>query len=210
MDVAKIVEKTIDLRIEMSIDIPRIVVVPTGDVTCGFHDFDLDCKSIRLQPVSQEILIQHLHDHERYRLRSGDAVVPESRLEDYLVRGLIDFDDIDYDEHADAALQAGRPGGRPPSVLSEERRRRAQRPAGPPADAGAGRSTRRCRSTTRKTATEYEVHVSKGFRTLRPNNYTAPADETPRNFRTPVDEKLLIRGMLFGGFQKCLYRAPEV
>ena len=31
---------------------------------------------------------------------SGNPI-QEERLEDYLVRGLIDFDDIDYEEHAD-------------------------------------------------------------------------------------------------------------
>ena len=67
VDVAEIVAKTIDLLIEMSIDIPKIVVVPTGNMKCGFRDFDLDSKNIRLQPVDEDILIQHLHDHERYR-----------------------------------------------------------------------------------------------------------------------------------------------
>ena len=47
--------------------------------------------------------------------------------------------------------------------------------------------------------------VSKGFTILRPHNYSAPAHETPRNFRQPVDEKSLVRGMLFEGFKKCLY-----
>ena len=54
-------------------------------------------------------------------------------------------------------------------------------------------------------ATEYEVRVSRGFQTLRPNNYSMAANEQARNFRMPVDEKLLIRGMLLSGFQKCLY-----
>src|ERR1019366_6394942 len=34
-------------------------------------------------------------------------------------------------------------------------------------------------------------------------------DEPVRNFRIPVDEKKLIRGMLFGGFKKCLYRLQK-
>jgi len=42
-----------------------------------------------------------LNDHAQYRLISGDGIVPEERLEDYLVRGLVDFDDVNYDEHAD-------------------------------------------------------------------------------------------------------------
>jgi type III restriction enzyme len=60
-----------------------------------------------------------------------------------------------------------------------------------------------------ETAASYEAHVTKGFRTLRPNNYMAGADQAVRDFRTPIPdgEKNRIGSMLFGGFQKCLY--PE-
>ncbi|MFH1950947.1 MAG: hypothetical protein ABIL06_04955, partial [Pseudomonadota bacterium] len=53
--------------------------------------------------------------------------------------------------------------------------------------------------------------VTKGFRTLRPNNYTAGADQALRDFRTPIPEgeKHRITNMLFGGFQKCLYPAQK-
>ena len=58
-------------------------------------------------------------------------------------------------------------------------------------------------------ATVYEAHVSKGFTTLRPNNYSAPADEVERDFRAPVMDKQDIRKMLFGGFTKCLYSVQK-
>jgi len=86
VDIPMVVAKTIELRNELSIDIPRIVIVPTGEVNCGYRDFDLDVRGINLQPVENEILIQHLHDHQRYKLASGDGIVREERLEDYLVR----------------------------------------------------------------------------------------------------------------------------
>src|SRR6185437_11979301 len=54
-------------------------------------------------------------------------------------------------------------------------------------------------------ATEYEATVTRGFTTLRPNNYTVAEGEKPLDFRTTVEEKLLIKGMLFAGFSKCLY-----
>jgi len=57
----------------------------------------------------------------------------------------------------------------------------------------------------RERAVAYEAQVTKGFVTLRPNPYSAPKGEPPRNFRTTVDDRLMIRGMLFGGFKKCLY-----
>ena len=81
-------------------NIPRRLRVPKGEVTCGYEDFDLDARNVNLQPVAQDILIQHLHENQRYRLQDGSGIVQEKRPEDYLVRGLIDFDDISYDEHA--------------------------------------------------------------------------------------------------------------
>jgi type III restriction enzyme len=58
-------------------------------------------------------------------------------------------------------------------------------------------------------AAAYEAHVSKGFTTLRPNNYSAPAGEGERDFRVPVTDKHDIRKMLFSGFRKCLYRVQK-
>ncbi len=101
VNVAEVVAKTVDLYIDSTIDIPKIVVLPKGTVTAGYRDFDLDLKGVHLQPVAKDILIAHLNDHAQYRLISGDGIIPEERLEDYLIRGLVDFDDVNYDEHAD-------------------------------------------------------------------------------------------------------------
>ena len=65
---------------EMSIDIPKIVVVPKGEAVAGYEDFDLDTRYINLQPVAQDILIQHLHDRQRYTLRDGSGIVEEKPL----------------------------------------------------------------------------------------------------------------------------------
>lgn len=55
------------------------------------------------------------------------------------------------------------------------------------------------------TATEFEVRVARGFVTLRANHYSQAAAEKIRDYRQTVDDKLLIRGMLFDGFQKSLF-----
>lgn len=54
-------------------------------------------------------------------------------------------------------------------------------------------------------AEHYELVISKGFTTLRQNIYSTNLEEPARNFRQPVDEKHLIRGMIFEGCKKCLY-----
>jgi type III restriction enzyme len=206
--VADVVARTIQEHNRLTIDIPRIIVVPIGEVAGGFTDFDVDCTAIRLQPVSQEILIQHLHDHEQYRLRRGDAVVSEERPEDYLVRGLIDFDDIDYDSQAVLLYKlAGQVVAHLRTYLATEDDVMNVLQAHQQALVGTIHA--QMQQNVIESDTEYDVTVPKGFTTLRPANYSLPAGESLRNFRSPVEEKILIRGMLFGGFSKCLYAAVK-
>jgi type III restriction enzyme len=204
VDVAKIVDQVIGLRNELSIDVPQFVEVPKGTVTCGFADFDLDTSGVHLQPVARDILIQHLRDNTRYRLLSGDGVAKEERLEHYLVRGLIDFNDISYDDHATLLYKlAGQVVQRLKSYLKNEEdvvnvlQYHQQQLV--------NLIHAQMQEHYQESATEYEVKVVKGFTIMRPSNYSMAANENVRNFREPVEERLMIRGMLFGGFSKCLY-----
>jgi type III restriction enzyme len=55
VDVATVVAKTAELVVQKTIDIPRILVVPRGEVTSGFHPFTLDASSIHYQPVERDM-----------------------------------------------------------------------------------------------------------------------------------------------------------
>lgn len=202
--IGKVIAETTEEFIKLSIDIPKIIVVPQGEVTCGFANFDLDVSGIHLQPVTQDILIQHLHDHMRYHLVSGSGIVSENRLEDYLVHGLIGFDDVHYDDHAELLYNlAGQVVNHLKSYLSTEEDllnvlQYHQQTL-------VNLIHAQMQAHYKEDATGYSPVVSKGFTILRSHNYSAPAHESPRNFRQPVDEKSLVRGMLFEGFKKCLY-----
>src|SRR4029077_2636670 len=101
VDVATVVAKTTELVVQSTIDIPRILILPRGEVTSGFDSFRLDTSSIHYQPVERDILIQHLRTHRQETLTSSGNGQQELRLEDYIVRALVDFDDVSYDDHAD-------------------------------------------------------------------------------------------------------------
>jgi type III restriction enzyme len=208
VNVAEVVAKTVDLYIESTIDIPKIVVLPKGTVTAGYRDFDLDLKGVHLQPVAKDILIAHLNDHAQYRLISGDGIIPEERLEDYLVRGLVDFDDVNYDEHADLLYKLGGEMVKhfQSYLPSEDDVRNVLQYHQAPL---VNIIHSQMQDHYEEKAGEYEAHVTKGFTTLRPGSYSIPVGEQPRDVRVPVEEKLLIRGMLFGGFKKCLYPAQR-
>ena len=208
VNLVDVVAKTIALRNELSIDIPRITVQPVGEVTRGFREFNLDLSGVRLQPVDNEILIQELHNREQRRLMSGTGIVPEEKPEDYLVRGLIDFNDVCYDDHAELLYKlAGQVVAHLRSYLKNE-------------DEVLNVLQYHQQSLVNlihaqmqdhfvEKATTYKAHVSKGFTTLRPNNYSAPAGATERDFRAPVSNKQDIPRMLFAGFSKCLYRVQK-
>jgi type III restriction enzyme len=209
VDLAAVVKKTVDLHIDLSIDIPRIVVVPTGEVTSGFADFNLDTSTIKsLKPVKQKVLIQNLGDGQRFTLDSGAAVDAEEKFEDYIVRGLIDYPDINYDKHAEllyklagqavASLRSNLPNDDDVlNVLVVHQQLLVKNVYA------------QMEQHYVEKATGYEVHVSKGFTTMRPVNGTAGSDEAVRDYRTPVEKKNDIRKMLFGGFKRCLYSVQK-
>ena len=201
--IAEVVEKTVETYLSMSIDIPRISVVPKGNVKRGYKDFDLDTGSINQKPVPNDILVQTLAENKQFRLRSLDTA-SEEKLEDYLVRGLIDCDDISYDEHAALLYKlAGQSIAKIRTYLKDEGDVRNVVIAFSPQYVRLIHL--QMQEHFYEEVTDYEVHVSKGFIVLTPSFFNAPADEEPRPFRQPVDDKKNIRSMLFGGFSKCLF-----
>ena len=208
MDMGHIVEKTVALCQEMSIKIPRITLLPRGDVTAGYRDFDLDASGVHLQPVAKDILIQHLRDSTQHRLVSGDGTVEEQRLEDYLVFGLIDYNDICYDQHSTLLYKLSgqmvehlkdylKDDDAVKNVLQYHRRMLVEL------------IHKQMQKHFHQNHAGFDVHTAAGYTTLRPGSGTVAAGETARNFRDPVEQRIMIRGMLFGGFAKCLYPAQK-
>jgi type III restriction enzyme len=134
--------------------------------------------------------------------------MPEEKPENYLVRGLIDFNDICYDDHAALLYKlAGQVLAHLRSYLKNEPE--VLNVLQYHQQALVNLIHAQMQDHYEEKAAAYEAHVSKGFTTLRPNNYSAPADEAERDFRAPVADKQDIRKMLFAGFEKCLYRVQK-
>lgn len=209
-DTAEVVRKATELYLTNSIDIPRIVVVPKGQVTYWYEDFDLDVSSVHLQPVAQDILIQHLHENQQYQLRDGSGIMQERRLEDYLIRGLIDFDDIDYDQHSKLLYKlAGQVVARLRTYLTKKEDvinvlQYHQQPL-------VKLIHVQIQQHFKESASSHEAQVTQGFRTLRSSTYSMAADEEVRDFRMvlPEGQRERIGTMVFGGFNKCLYQIQK-
>ena len=202
-DVAAVVARVADFVVQETINIPRILVVPKGEVKAGFKPFALKLESLKYPAVSDELWIQHLRTNQLEVVALGHGGIDEARLEDYVVSGLVDFNDVDYDAHAellyDLAAQTVRHFQ---SYLSEE-------------DA---RKVLRCyqRDIARfvhaqmqehywEDVTDYEVKVTKGWTELKPSAYTLKAEEPVTDYRVSPSDKSNMAKYMFGGFKHCLY-----
>ncbi len=202
VNVADVVAKTTAIFQAQIIDIPRIVVVPTGEVSSGFHPFKLDVAQLRLQPATREIVGQDLHSHSQFTMMAETGFT-EERLENYVVHALMDFEDVDYFTQADllydlagqmvAHLRSYLTDDDARNVLIQYRRMIAQA------------IHAQMMAHFWETATAYEAQVSRGFTSLKTSNITTSANEPIHHFRQTVTELGRIKQMVFGGFEKCLY-----
>lgn len=203
-DFAAIVAKTTALVIQQTIDIPRILVVPTGKVQSGFNPFTLKLDTLNYPPVSEELWVKHLRTDQVDVIAMGKGGIQELRLEDYVVSGLVDFDDISYDGHSDLLYDLAS------QVVKHLR--------GYLPDEHEVRKVLGCyqRDIAKfvhvqmqehywEKATSYEVQIRQGFTELKPSAYTASASEPVHDYRQPPADKSNMAKYLFGGFKRCLY-----
>ena len=202
LDLAQVVAKATEVMVRNTIDIPRITVVPKGEVTTGFHAFTVDLSALHLQPGEREIVGQMLRTSEQFTLEA-ESGLEEARPEDYIVHALVDFDDIDYFSHAELLYGlAGQVVQHLQSYLGESEVRNVLN-HNRKLIAHEVHSQMMVHFWER--ATEYDVQVSRGFTELRPSVYTLQPGQNVRDVRDTVEEPSRIKQMLFGGFQRCLY-----
>jgi type III restriction enzyme len=203
-DLAAVVAKTTEIVVQQTIDIPRILVVPKGEVRSGFKPFLLDLLTINYPVPDDELWIRHLRTEQVDVVGLGRGSVDEQRLEDYVVSGLIDFDDVAYDEHADLLYDlAEQVVAHLRGYLSADDARKVLR-------LHQREIARFVHAQMQKhfwqdMDVDYEVVVTRGFTALRPSAYTAVAGEPPLDFRTSPADKSNMSKYLFGGFVRCLY-----
>ena len=197
------VARTVDLVTQQSIDIPRILVVPKGEVKSGFKPFTLELDTLKYPAVSDELWIQHLRTNELEVVSLGRGSIEEARLEDYVVGGLVDFDDISYDDHADLLYElATQTVQHLLTYLSEDDTRKVlrcyQRNIAQFIHA-------QMQAHYWEDVVGYEVKISKGFTELKQSAYTYSVEEPPADYRVAPADKSNMAKYLFGGFARCLY-----
>jgi len=203
-DIAAIVKKATEMVVQQTIDIPRILVVPKGEVESGFNEFKLDVSGLNYQPVSEELWQQVLRTGESTVIGVSNDGIHEKRLEDYIVRGLVDFDDVAYEPHADLLYDLASQAvdhfksylkeGEIPKVVSCHQKEiakfiHAQMQA----------------HYWEDDQVEYDVEIRKSFTKLKESAYSADAGKEYQDFRMAPERKSEIKRYVYGGFQRSLY-----
>ncbi len=201
-DMASVIAATAKLMAERTIDIPRIVVMPKGEVKAGFKPFTLDLSGMRYPAPSDELWARHLRTGEVDRIGLSQGNLLEERLEDYVVSGLIDFPDVAYDEHADLLYDlAAQVARHLRTFLSEEE-------AGQVLALHQREIARAVHAQMQDhfwldDTVEYHHEVRQGWTELKESAFTA-VNEPPLDFRQAPTDKSNMARYLFGGFSRCL------
>jgi type III restriction enzyme len=163
----------------------------------------LELETLKYPAVADELWIQHLRTNQLEVVALGRGGIEEARLENYVVGGLVDFDDISYDDHADLLYDlAAQTVQHFRTYLSEEDTRKVlrcyQRPIAQFIHA-------QMQAHYWEETVGFEVKVSKGFTELKSSAYTYSVAEPPADYRVSPPDKSNMAKYLFGGFNRCLY-----
>jgi type III restriction enzyme len=169
-DVEKLVAVVIASIAENSIEIPEIVVLPSREVNFWFEDFDLvDLGDIRHQPISDRLLVRNLRDQTQRELARALEGPKEVRVENYIVKYLMDYPQVDYDSQADLLYKlAGQMIDHLRTYLQTEED--LENVALAHGKALAQRIFGQMRDHYRQTPAEYRASKVRSFRTLEPQN----------------------------------------
>lgn len=204
VDISEIVEQVTQLLVDNTIDIPRIIVSPSGEIQTGYHPFDLDISAIKgLRPMDRILVQQSLQTNKQTLRGEGDSGNYEPVKQNYILKKLFDYDDIPYDEQAellyDLATQAVE------TLAIENNEDDVENILKNQSDVISRLIHAQLNNHFFEEATDYVVDVRSGFSSLRDCAYTIAEDQPIQNYRDTIRDVSRIKQVLFGGFNRCLY-----
>lgn len=206
--IEQIVETVAVTVADRTISIPQIVVLPKKQVTFTFDDFDLaNLESVNMRPIEDGIIIEDLRTQARVYLARALDDPREARPEDYLVRYLIERNEIDYDAHASLLYKlASQMVARIKSYLENDAEVESVllRHGRQLADFIFAQMMNHYRETPLG-EDDYEVTVTRGFMLLQAQPMNVPQGQRVRDFKQAVAPLSETRKHVFGGFKKCCY-----
>ncbi len=201
VDIEQVVADLISVKVEGTISIPRITVLPAGPVRSWFEPFVVDFSSWQLRPSDQTILSQSLRTGEQLTFGIAPAAERARRVQDYILNGLVAFDDVSYDHNAAmlndladqtiAYLRTYLDESEIEPAVREHQRRIADL------------LHSQMQDHYFEEESPLDVKVSAGFSDILAPAYTQTRPSL--NFRQPPPDKSKIASELFVGFRSCLH-----
>ena len=200
-EVLKIVQQVTEVHIQNTIDIPRISVTPSDDVTTGFDSFNLDTQGLHLQPQDRELIGQNLSNNQIFSIKADEAL-NEKIPQDRIVYALIDFDDIDYFTQAELLYDLSNQmvdyfktyltDDEVIQVVEQNYQTIANNIHG------------QMQEHHWENASNYNVVINRSFVELKQPSFTAAKEIPPQSIRVTPAKGISIKKLLFTGFSKCL------
>ncbi|MBL0276662.1 MAG: DEAD/DEAH box helicase family protein [Anaeromyxobacter sp.] len=207
-DAREVTREVVEVVRSQVIEVPRVMVVPSGEVKIRYREFSLDLSSVRYQPPDEKIVEVEIRTGERRSRAAELYAFREQRAEDYIVSGLIDFDDVDYDQSKDLLYSlATAVVTHLRSYLVEEdavfkvlRAYRAKI---------AELVHQQLNAQRYEEVGEYRVEVRPNMEVIAETAFDSAVTDSAVDFRAPIADLSRIRRMLFVGFRKCVYPAQK-
>jgi type III restriction enzyme len=208
VDVPGVTAKTIKLFINNTIDIPKVIILPKGNVKTGYHAFTLDVSMMNHQPQDTALLSQSLQTNQQTEIGEGSTGHDEPMKENYILKRLFNYDDICYDEHAEILYDLSK------QVVTHYQARHDEADVENILKTHGEAIARLVHAQMNQhfyeeNNDEYEVIVNSGFTELKPSAHTVVQGQPVLNFRNTVADVSKIKKSLFGGFSKCLFEAQS-
>lgn len=212
VQVRRLAEKIVDTYAASTIEIPSVVITPSLEAESYFEDFDLDTTKLpTFAPVEKTILVKALREQgssDELAVRAN--IAEEARLEAYIVRVLMDRDDVDYDRNAPLLQKLA---SQVVEHLRKEHRgvedavanvvRYYQRDWG---DAVYAQLAPHFHHVPER----LEVNVGSKYEVPKPDLLAVPEGTVPVDFRALVKDKSALRQMIFTGFAKGVQRLVKL
>jgi len=201
-ELVKIVKQVTEVHIQNTIDIPRISVTPSEDVTSGYDQFELDIQGLNLQPNEGRELLGHSLEKNTIFSIKADEVVQEKSPQDRLVYALIDYDDIDYFTQSSLLYNLAnqmvehfssyRTADEVAKIVEQNYHSLAENIHG------------QMQKHYWEKASNYDVVINRSFVELKQPSFTAAKDLPPQSIRVTPPKGISIKKLLFTGFSNCL------
>lgn len=201
--VAAVVEQVATLATSLTIDVPRVSVVPVGEVKFVIEPFTLDCTAMNWQPVDSKLIVEAIRTGERYEVTPEFDLAPEQDIRDYIVRAVTDADDLPYDDHADLLYDlAGQAVGHLKARLRDDD---SVKHVVLTHQVQLGKLIReQALARGKELAGGYETRVAASSIGLTHVHVALPAGDSPRSIWAPISPLSATKSVVFGGMKKCL------